>query len=123
MQRRWFALNNSSVFRNTVLVVSWAYLAFSFVEADASAGSQQYHVAVALNYIGSLTLLFYSASSVYWRYRLDGRLIMRFVCQVCLCALVSPLDKCACGLGWVSAYAVRRLPLFVLWSPFLCVCV
>jgi hypothetical protein len=62
--------------------MSWAYLGFSFLEAPATSSVEEYNVAVALNFFAAITLLLHSATSLYWRYRLDGRLIRRYLLQV-----------------------------------------
>ena len=82
LQQRWIRLSNSGLYRSAVLAMSWAYLGFSFLEAPATSSVGEYHVAVGLNFLAAITLLLHSTVSMYWRFRLDGRLIRRFLLQV-----------------------------------------
>lgn len=77
-----------------VLLVSWLYLGFSFLEAPAAAGSQEYLASITLNFAASTILMFHSSLGLYWRYRLDGQLIKRYLLQLII-AIMFFLDACA----------------------------
>jgi hypothetical protein len=117
-QHRWYALNNSTLYRQSILLVSWLYLGFSFLEAPAAAGSREYRTAIALNYLAALLLLFHSGTTLYWRYRLDGQLIRRYLLQF-LIALLFLGDACAMA-KWnytTGGKAKSRMPLTSLLRP------
>jgi hypothetical protein len=118
VQHRWYALNNSRHYRSVILCVSWAYMGLSFLEAPATSGSSEYTAAVALNFLASIILTLHSGMGMYWRYRLDGRLIRRFLPQLIIAVLFF-VDACAMAKwGYATGgKAVSHMPLTSVLRP------